>query len=260
MRIRTAQSSDRAFVMVYGSTGVGKTASSLQSVPRRTLYLQLEPRPVERACEGVIDDWDEIDIGHPEDFLDLFNYLKDNYNEIIEKYNSVVVDSFSFLMNVTLLGDIEAETGEAQVFEKKNRPLVNMGRTDITGYGSLSSLMKRLCKILGRIASEGLIVVVTALQADNPKWNRELAAGPALAGKEFPRDMPGYFDLIGRAESRLDEEGNPVYPPKIYFRSDEEESFLAKWSGPPLEKPALLLDWQKILAKGKKEVGKKSKK
>lgn len=246
MRIGKAETSNRAFVMVYGPTGVGKTLSTLQSVPRGTLYLQLEPRPVERACGGMVD-LSEVDIGKPEDFLDLYQYLVDNYDEIVKKYKSVVVDSFSFLMNVTLLGDIEAETGEAQVFDKKNRPLVNLGRTDITGYGSLSSLMKRLCKVLGRISAEGLVVVVTALDVENPKWNRELSVAPALAGKEFPRDMPGYFDLIGRAETRVDKDNNVVFPPKIYFRSTEDNAFLAKWSGPELDKPALLLDWTKIL-------------
>ena len=111
MDIRGAQSSNRAFCMVYAPTGVGKTVSTLMSVPRKTMYLQLEPRPVERACGGMVD-LKEVDIGNPTDFLDLFEHLTDNYEDIIKNYKSIVVDSFSFLMNVTLLGDIEEETGE----------------------------------------------------------------------------------------------------------------------------------------------------
>ena len=58
--------------------------------------------------------------------------------------------------------------------------------------------------------------------------------------------MPGYFDLIGRVETRRDENGNVIYPPYVHFRSDDE-SFIAKWTGPPIEQSFTVLDWMKIL-------------
>ena len=246
MKLRKASPTNRAFAMLYGDTGTGKTVSTLLSCPRPALYLETEERPVERCTQGVVD-MEGVTIAHPENYIDLYQYLTENFNSISTDYKTVFIDSFTFLMNVTLLGEIEEETGRAEVFDKKKRPLVDMGRTDQTGYGSMSSLMKRLCRILGRIATQGCLVVCTALQADMPKWNRELSAAPALAGREFPRDMAAYFDLIGRVETRKDEDGNVIYPPRVYFRSDDSD-FLAKWSGPPIEQSFTILDWEKILA------------
>ena len=246
MKNRKPTKTHRAFALIYSPTGVGKTVSSIRTSPRPIRYYEAEPRPVERACEGVCD-LTNVDIGHPENFVDLLDDITENYQDIINNYKTVIVDSLTFLMNVTLLGEIERETGEANVFEKSARPLVNMGRTDQTGYGSMASLMKRLCGLLGRIATEGVLVICTALQTDNPKWNRDLAAAPALAGREFPRDMPGYFDIIGRVEMRRGEDGEVLYPPTVWFASDESDSFLAKWSGPPLPRPYTLLNWEKIL-------------
>ena len=73
------------------------------------------------------------------------------------------------------------------------------------------------------------LVIVTALLAENPKWNRELAAAPALKGKEFPTNFPGFFDLIGLVQTRVNGEGDIVYPPAVHFKS-EDDSFLAKFN------------------------------
>jgi hypothetical protein len=145
-----------------------------------------------------------------------------------------------------LLGAIEEETGAAGVFDTKKRRLVNSSRTDQTGYGALASWMKRLMKILGNYAKGGLNVVCVSLLTDAPKWNKELAAAPAFAGREFNRDFPAYFDLIGLVESRMDKDGKTVYPPKVSFRSDDG-LFVAKWTGPNNGKTMGPLDWSKIL-------------
>jgi hypothetical protein len=69
----------------------------------------------------------------------------------------------------------------------------------------------------------------TARDQDNPKWNLELSCGPALAGKEFPRDMKGFFDFIGMVESRVDDSGHIVYPPVV--SCDDNGAYLSKWTG-----------------------------
>ena len=76
----------------------------------------------------------------------------------------------------------------------------------------------------------GKVVIVTALLQENPKWNRELAAAPALKGREFPVNMPGFFDLIGLVESRTDGDGKLIYPPRVRFQSPDD-SFVAKFTG-----------------------------
>jgi hypothetical protein len=76
----------------------------------------------------------------------------------------------------------------------------------------------------------GKVVIVTALLQENPRWNRELSAAPALKGREFPANMPGFFDLIGLVQTRTDGKGNVVYPPLVRFQSPDG-SFLAKFTG-----------------------------
>ncbi|MBA7661445.1 hypothetical protein ES703_69462 [subsurface metagenome] len=246
-----SDTSEGVFALIYGPTGVGKTVSSLKSLPKTCRYYECDPKGVDRTLKGNVD-FKGIKRGHPKSYEDLKADIEDNFDDIIENYKSMFIDGLSFFMNIELLGEIQRETGDAKVFDSKDRPLVNQARTDKTGYGALAALMNRFCGIVGQIASGGVVVVIAALQSDDPKWNRELSAGPSLAGKEFPKNMPGFFDLIGRVEKMgRREDGTQIFPPKVYFDSDEEESFMARWSGPALTKPYLPLDWKRILAYGK---------
>ena len=107
-------------------------------------------------------------------------------------------------LNVSLSGEIENEAFEAKSAEEKRRkPIVSQTKLSPEGYGGLSSQMFRLMKTIGRLSEVGKIVIVTALLQQNPKWDHELAAAPALKGREFPTSMPGFFDLIGLVESRV---------------------------------------------------------
>lgn len=258
MRERELSSeSNRAFALIYGPTGVGKTVSSLKTLPKPCRYYECDPKGVDRTVLGHVDP-EGITIANPESYEDLRKDLSSRFDEFVGKYKSMFFDGLSYFMNIELLGEIHQETGGAQVFDGSDRPLVNQARTDRPGYGALAHLMNRLCGLLGKYAKEEITVVIAALQSDDPRWNRELSAGPALAGKEFPKNMPGYFDLIGRVEKMPKKnDGTQIYPPKIFFESDEEDSFTARWSGPKLEKPYLPLDWRIILSYGKKK--KKSK-
>jgi len=239
------------FALIYGPTGVGKTVSSLKSLPKPCLYYECDPKGVDRTLTGNVD-FKGIKRGHPESYEDLRDDISKNIPNIAETYKSMFVDGLSFFMNIELLGQIQRETGEAQIFDSKDRPLVNQARTDKTGYGALAALMNRFSGLCGKVAAQGVIVVIASLQADDPKWNRELSAGPSLAGKEFPKNMPGFFDLIGRVEKMgKDKDGAQIYPPKVYFESDEEDSFMARWSGPCLKEPFLPLNWKRIMNYGK---------
>ena len=94
----------------------------------------------------------------------------------------------------------------------------------------MASQMLRLTAMLGKLSQAGHAVIVTCLLQENPKWNRTLAAAPALKGREFPQNMPGFFDLIGLVESRQDEDGNVLFPPMVRFQCSDD-SFLAKYTG-----------------------------
>jgi hypothetical protein len=247
----------RVLALIYGPPASGKTLSSIITLPKPLFYIQCEPKSVKQTCKGHIDivklqKEGLFKVGKPESYEDLFNTLTGDFDEICETYKSVLFDGLSFFMGVDLLGELMIETGKAKVFDS-NRPLLNDARTDPAGYGGLASLMNRMCGVIGKIASEGPVVVITAQQKEDPKWNRELSAGPALSGKKFGEDMPGFFDLIGMVEKR--EQVNKKtgakrvkWPPKVWFESPADEAFTARWSGPALKEPFFELDWKKILS------------
>ena len=116
------------------------------------------------------------------------------------------------------------------------------------GFGGLSSQMSRMFNLLGKLSMEGKVVIVSALLAENPKWDRELSAAPAFKGREFPTNMPAFVDMIGLVQKRFDEHGNIVYPPFVSFEGDG--SFICKFTGvknDPNKKAVGPLDFSRIL-------------
>lgn len=234
------------FNLIYGPAGVGKTTSTIDSAPRPILYYSLDPKKLEMTTRGNTNLKDVV-ISEPDTYEELWDDLNGNFDKIVGEFRTVILDPISFFMNITLLGEIAVETGEANVFDKSKRPLVNISRTDQTGYQALANIMKRFCKVTGKISKSGLLVVGIALEADNPKWNKMLAAGPNFAGQAFPKDMPGFFDNIGRVESMVNKDGKIIYPPRVYFQSDSDNTWVSRWSGPALNAPFLPLDWELIV-------------
>jgi len=102
----------------------------------------------------------------------------------------------------------------------------------VEGQGVRNQLMFRITNLLMKYAQAGKIVIVTALLSESPKWNRSLSAAPALAGKEYPTNAPGYFDLIGKLEDRF-KDGKKVFPPMVRFERplDDEDAFICKYTG-----------------------------
>lgn len=231
MKILNRQEIDQngRLVMLYGATGVGKTTSILQTSPDPIIYISTEPRSLKPSIEATGREDLDIDEAIYENFDRLMEFVSDGGN--FERYKTVVVDSFSHLMAIGLSAEIEDQAFEARsVKEREIKPLVNRTKMTLEGYGGLASHMFRLTAALGRLSQMGKLVIVTALLSESPKWNREMAAAPALKGKEFPVNMPGFFDLIGLVEPRNDGNGNVVYPPLVRFRS-LDDSFLAKFTG-----------------------------
>lgn len=238
-----ALSQEGIYILIYGGTGVGKTTSTVQSAPEPVLLITTEPRNPMPSIEASGRDVD-IDVARYVTWFELMGFLQDPSNT--ERYATVVIDSLTYLMNVSLSSEIEDESFDAKSLEEKRRkPIVSQAKMSMEGYGALSAQMFRLMKVLGRLSEEGRVVIVTALLAEHPKWDRELAAAPALKGREFPTSMPGFFDLIGLVESRVDGAGKIIYPPLVHFESPDG-SFLAKFTGIG-DRRRGPLDFQKIL-------------
>ena len=128
----------------------------------------------------------------------------------------------------------------------------------LEGFGGLASQMSRSMKLLGKLSERGKYVVITCLLQENPKWNRDISAAPALKGKEFTTNIASYCDLIGLVESRYEEKAVKgkkekeivkVFPPRVSF---EGEGFMHKFTGVRHfeGKAAGPLDFRKILGIG----------
>jgi hypothetical protein len=240
---KTEITSTGKMIMLYGATGVGKTTSILATAPEPILYAQAEQRPIRPSLDACGRDVN-LDIAQYEGWVDFLSFINTPTD-----HASVVVDSMSHLMNIELSRELEDEAFDAKSDKDKEvKPLTSRVKLSQEGFGSLSSNMFRLTAALGRLATQhGKIVIVTALLDEKPSWNKELIAGPALKGREYPSNMPGFFDLIGLVETRKNAEGKILYPPKVRFESPDE-TFLAKWTGVKKgERAEGLLDFNKIL-------------
>lgn len=237
-------SQEGRFIMIYGPTGVGKTTTTLQTAPEPIMFIQTEQRSLKPSLDAAGRPDLDIDVAVYEDWNGLMQFVANPKN--FERHKTIVVDSYSHLMNVGLSSEIENEAFEArEARDKAIKPLVGQVKLSQEGYGGLASQMFRLTSLLGKLSRFGKITIVTALLLENPKWNRELSAAPALKGREFPTNMPGFFDLIGLVEPRTDGDGHICYPPLVRFQSPDD-SFVAKWTGPGTKNHGPL-DFKKIL-------------
>ncbi len=229
-------------IMVYSATGIGKTTSILRSAPQPIAYVQTEPRAVQPSIDAALLAAKEADksiklrIGKE---LDVFQY--DGIEDFIEtlakkepfkRHTTISVDGYSHLMNVALAEEITTEAFEARSKEDKEKKRL-AGKTKMTmeGQGVRNQLMFRCTSLLMKHAQAGKVVIITALEASAPKWDRALAGAPALSAREFPVNMPGFFDLIGILESRF-KDGKLIFPPRVKFEPDDnEEDFVCKYTG-----------------------------
>jgi hypothetical protein len=216
-------------IQIYGPTGVGKTTTLIQTAPMPILYIQTEARSLKPSLDAANRPDLDIDVAVYGDFSDLIEFVATPSN--FERHRTVIVDSYSHLMSINLSSEIENQHFESRSEkERQVKSLTSQTKLSQEGFGTLSSWMFRLTAALGRLSQVGKVVVVTALVQENPKWNRELAAAPALKGREFPVNMPGFFDLIGLVEPRVDGDGKIIYPPRVRFQSPDD-SFVAKFTG-----------------------------
>lgn len=238
------------FILLYGPTGCGKTTSILQSAPMPILYIGTEPRSLAPSIQAAGRKDLDLDCVAYENFSALVEFVSDSQNFV--RHRTICLDSLSHLM-INLASEIEAESYDAKSEnEKAVKPLINQTKLSLEAYGGIASQAFRIMGALGRLSRGGKIVTLTALLAENPKYNRSLGAAPFLKGKEFPTGMPSYLDLIGLVSSRTDAEGRVIYPPLVRFQS-ADDSFIAKYTGPPGGKVQGLFNIEKILQIKKEE-------
>lgn len=247
-------------ILIYGATGVGKTTTTLATLPGKIMCILSEkrnPKPSLDAIEEHYKSKPQVKFKIPNGWEDLMKFLGEEVVKESLVYQCLVIDSFSHFMNVTMKSEAEQESADVGYIKSKvdkkdaPRPFIDQFRLDMTAYGSLASATVRLCNLLGELSQKGIIVVCTALRDENPSWSYSLNEAPAFLGKAFPVNAPAFFDLIGRVRERKDGDGKLVRPPMIDFESDG--TFLAKWTGKRGKTTSGPLDFKAIL--GIKEKG-----
>jgi hypothetical protein len=234
-------------IMLYSETGCGKTTSILQSAPDPIAYIQTEPRALKPSLDAANRPKLKLEAFLYENAEDLIMSLATP--DLFKKHTTIVIDSFSHLMNIGLAHEITDEAYDARSdADKKKKALASRTKMTVEGQGVRNQLMFRITNLLMKFAQAGKIVIVTALLSENPKWNRGLSAAPALAGKEYPTNAPGFFDLIGKLEDRYDSDSVKTFPPIVRFErpAGDEDAFVCKYTGVG-EKRAGPLDITKIL-------------
>ncbi len=218
------------FSLFYGKSGSGKTATTLQSAEDPIFWLLAERGQVDLTIKAINRPDLRLAVGYYEGWDDLLETVYTPEIFLEGKIRTLLFDGLTHVMNIHLADEIMEEDYNARDTSKdKGKDLTMRTKMSQEGYGALSKQMSRLMKGFENLTKAGIDVICTARDQENPKWNRELACAPALAGKEFPRDMKGFFDFIGLVETRFDEEGQVVYPP--YVSCDDDGSYLSKWTG-----------------------------
>ena len=95
-------------IELYGPTGVGKTTSILQSSPEPVLYIQTEPQSLKPSLDAANRPDLEINVAVYESWSGLMEFITNITN--FEKYSTLVVDSYSHLMNIDLSSEITDES------------------------------------------------------------------------------------------------------------------------------------------------------
>lgn len=215
-------------MLLYGETGVGKSVTCLQTAPDPIVHFMTESRDPRKFLIAAQRPDLRVKFGFYENWDDTISFFSDPKNTA--KARTIIIDSITFLSNVQLVGEITEETFEAlDEKEKKEKGLIKATKMSMEGWGGLSGQLQRFTNIVSKLSQDGKIIIFLALLEENPRFNRSLAAGPALKGKDFPKVLPGFCDFIGMVEPRLDGNSDPIFPPRVRFQSDG--TFMAKWTG-----------------------------
>ena len=234
-----------AFILLYGGTGVGKSVSTIQSCPDKLLWMLSEARSTHRMLRAA----NRPDLHYDVALYEGWNpFIAFNANfKNFEKYDTVFLDSASHLMNIRLAGEIMGENFDALPDKDRGiKSISKVAKMSQEAWGVLATQMNRLSNLHMKLANEeGKTVIWSALEISAPKWDRALIGAPGFGGQMYNRDFPGFFDLIGRVEQRVNDDGEIVYPPMVYFESPNGD-FTAKATG-DMETTSSPLDWTKIL-------------
>lgn len=273
---------DGVFGVLYGDTGVGKTASCIQSLPKPILIIEAEARNVNIQARAVgvppKDSKGNINyvVAKYENFVGLVDFIG-NINNLITKktigidyadIKSILVDGVTQL-TVNLKDEVADYAVEKR--EENKRNFITDVKVSEEGYGVIATRMLRVTRMLSDLsANDGKIVVMTVLMGAEKTWKGfdegAQKAFPEFVGRMYGRELPGMCDFIGMVERRFENvevitssgekivKPHIVFPPIVKFETIPGEDFLCKWAGKrrevdgvPVERMEGVLDLEKIV-------------
>lgn len=214
-------------MLLYSESGVGKSVTAIQTAPDPIIYIMAEGRDVLKMLTAANRPDVKIKFGFYSTWDDLMEMVVNPDN--FKGAKTVVIDSLTHIMSICLSDEILEESYTSQDEKRKiEKELTMRVKMSQEGYGTLGGQMLRLTNALTQLSHAGMIVVCIAREQQNPKFNRDLAAAPALKGKMYSESFAGFFDFIGLMEPRVID-GIIHYPPYVSFQGDG--SFMCKWTG-----------------------------
>lgn len=255
------ESSIGSCFLIYSRTGVGKTRSA-ETCPDPIRMYVAEPRDPRRTLNSVkakAKKWTFVEFETFDEYVDDLNKAYEAYASGKHPFNTIFFDGASFLQGKfkTIFEDdrfsselLDKDKDSLRAKGKLSEDsLINRFRIERNDWGGLGSVMKRLTWLLNKISKFGVLVVMTAIEEEYPRYEHELQFAPSFLGKDFPSSIHGYFDFIGRVESRFDKDGNKIFPPSIDF--NEGKDCMAKLCSDRLREKLkggkAPLDFEKIL-------------
>lgn len=279
--IGVEEASDGVFGVLYGDTGVGKTASCIQSMPKPLLIIEAEARNVNIQARAVgvkptnPDGSVNYIVAKYENFVGLTDFIGDIENLITKEsagidyadIKSILVDGVTQL-TVNLKDEVADYATEKR--EENKRNFISDVKVSEEGYGVIATRMLRVTRMLSDLsANDGKIVVMTVLLGAEKSWKgfeEGQRAFPEFVGRMYGRELPGMCDFIGMVERRFENvevvtssgekivKPHIVFPPMVKFETIPGEDFLCKWAGKrrevdgvPVERMEGVLDLGKII-------------
>lgn len=213
-------------MLLYSESGVGKSVTSIQTAPDPIVYIMAEGRDVLKMLTAAQRPDVKIKFGFYSTWDDLMEMVTNP--DHFKGAKSIIIDSLTHIMSICLSDEILEESYDSADKKKMEKELTMRVKMSLEGYGTLGGQMLRLTSALTKLSQAGHVVVCIARVEQNPKFNRALAAAPALKGKEYSKYFQGFFDFIGYMEPRI-EDGIVMYPPLVSFQDDG--SYMSKWTG-----------------------------
>lgn len=219
------------FMLIYSPTNCGKTTSIVRTAPQPIHCISPEGdtwKSVDaiEALGETVDIHIDMPTSH-EDLMDSLNAIILEAKAGKYKYKTLLFDSGTFWMNVKLGIRVEDDRNVGRKGADVGK-LSAQSATDWTEVNTVNSQMSRLTALLLELSHCGVMVIMTAQEQINPKWDRELEAGPCFNYKDYNKALKGYFDYIGYAIPNVKND-KVVYPPLLSF--SDQQGYLVKWRG-----------------------------